>query len=278
MDRIATELVNRGHNITILVARHYEDKLLSRHRREGYQFESFTPFVSQEIEQEILENMTRASLRGKYMEFVLEIPGSEHEQNLVLECRTLLGDKELMTRLRNSNFDLAVVDMNHACPVVQYLRKTMGTPYVAMSYILTIPNAVCLGNRWPFNPSYMPEMMSAFDHMMSFQERLINTGWSLFFTGLMNMFGNAYDDIRQDYGITDTTQFYDDAEFFLINSHFSLDFPKPTLPNTVMIGGVTTEPGQSLDTVSTKIERPSSMSNYPIKRIAQNVRYSSWNA
>ena len=251
MDSIATELVNRGHNITMLVPRHYKDKLSSRHREEGYHFESFTPFVSHDILQNFLQNMTRESLKGKYTEWIRTVPGSEFEQNQVLECRTMLGDKDLMSRLLNSNFDLAVEDMNHLCPVVQYLRKTTGIPYVALSLVLTIPNCVCLANRWPFNPSYMPEILSAYDHVMSFQERLINTRWTLFVTGLMNMLGNSHDELRHDFGIADTTPYYDDAELYLINSHFSLDFPKPTLPNTVMIGGFTTGPGQLLDTVST---------------------------
>ena len=96
----------------------------------------------------------------------------------------------------------------------------------------------------------MPEILSAFDHVMSFQERLINTRWSFSFTVLMKMFGNSYDDLRHDFSIADVTAFYDDAELFLINSHFSLDFPKPTLPNTVMVGGLTTGPGKLLHKVS----------------------------
>ena len=96
----------------------------------------------------------------------------------------------------------------------------------------------------------MPEMMSAFDHRMSFKERLINTGWTLFFLGLMSMFSNPYEKLRHDFDIADATPFYDDSELFLVNTHFSLDFPKPILPGTVMVGGLTTRPSQILDTVS----------------------------
>ena len=48
-----------------------------------------------------------------------ELIGSDYEKNQVLECRTLFDDDDLMTKLRNSNFDLAVEDMGHLCPVVQ---------------------------------------------------------------------------------------------------------------------------------------------------------------
>ena len=125
----------------------------------------------------------------------------------------------------------------------------MSIPYVAIPLTL-IPSMSWLDNGWPFNPSYMSEILTAFDHVMSFQERLINTGCALFFTGIVKIVGNSYDELRHNFGIADTTQSYDDAEHFLINSHFSLDFPKPTLPNTVMVGGLTTGPERLFDKVS----------------------------
>ena len=255
MKNIALEMVNRGHNITMLVPSYYKEiyKSSSPHGEEleRYHFEVFTPFNSQESLHELLRNITSAGLRSKYAEWIINhYIGSDFANNHMLECRGILGDKDLMSRLRNSKFDLAMEDMNHLCPIVQYLRKNMGIPYVAMSFLLTVPASASLANRWPFNPSYMPEMMSASDHVMSFQERLINTGWTLFFMNMLTMLNKAFIKLRHDFGITDTTPFYDDAELFLINSHFSLDFPKPTLPNTVMVGGLSAGPGQLLDSVS----------------------------
>ena len=244
MNSIATEMVNRGHNITMLVSSQYKENLSSLHGQDRYHFEVFKPSVFQESLHELWKNGTSAALGGKYTEWIMtNVIGSDFENKLMLECRNMLGDKGLMSRLRNSNFDLAVEDMNHRCPIVQYLRKNIGLPYVALALLLP-PSSTNLANRWPFNPSYMPEMFSTFDHVMSFQERLINTGWTLFFIGLVSMFSNPYEELRHDFDITDTTIFYDDAELFLINSHFSLDFPRPTLPNTVMVGGLTSGPGQ----------------------------------
>ena len=213
MNTIATEMVNRGHNITMLVSSHYKENLSSLHGKERFHSEVFTPFISQESLNELLKNMTSAGLNGNYTEWIMaDFFGSDFQNNQMLECRSVLGDSDLMSRLRNSKFDLAVEDMNHFCPIVQYLRKNMGIPYIAMSLLLTIPASASVTNRWPLNPSYMPEMTSALDHMMSFKERLMNTGWTLFFIGLMNTFSNPYEKLRHDFGIADTTIFYDDAE------------------------------------------------------------------
>ena len=197
------------------------------------------------------QNMTRAGLKGKYMEWLIEFIGGDYDRKQVLECRTMFGDDDLMSRLRTSSFDLAIEDFTHFCPIVQYLRKNMEIPFVAISLLSAIPSVACVINRWPFNPSYMPEMFTVLNHTMSFQERLFNTGWTLFEISVAKMIGNSYDGLRHDFGIADTTPFYDGAELYLINSHFSLDFPKPTLPNTVMVGGLTTRSGQLLDKVST---------------------------
>ena len=249
MNSIATEMVTRGHNITMLVPSHYRD-IYKSSIQEHYHFEVFTPFISQKCLHELMKNITSAGLNGNYTEWMMTyFIGGDYENKQMLECQSLIGDTNLMSRLHNSKFDLAVEDMI-LCPTVQYLRKVMGIPYVVMSPLLTIPSSVSLANRWPLNPSYMPEMMSAFGHRMTFQERLINTGWTLFFIGLMKMFSNPFEKLRHGFGIADTTPFYDDAELFLINSHFSLDFPKPTLPSTVMVGGLTTGPSKTLNTVS----------------------------
>ena len=250
MNAMATEMVVRGHNITMLVSSHYKETLSSVHGNERYHFEVFKPSISLESRREYLKNMTNAGLKGKYTEWLIKMFRSDHVRSKSIEYRMMLSDKDLMSRLRDSNFDLAVADISHLCPTVQYLRKHMGIPFVATSCTLTISGGKSLGNRLPFNPSYIPEALTAFDHVMSFQERLINTGWALFITGVRICFSNSFEELRHEFDIADTTHYYDDAELFLINSHFSLDFPKPTLPSTIMVGGLTTGPSQTLDTVS----------------------------
>ena len=250
MHNIATEMVNRGHNITMLVRDSYKENLSILHGNERYHFESFTTIITQETQDEMYQNMTRAGLKGKYMEWLIEFIGGDYDRKQVLECRTMFGDDDLMSRLRTSSFDLAIEDFTHFCPIVQYLRKNMEIPFVAISLLSAIPSVACVINRWPFNPSQMPEMFTVLNHTMSFQERLFNTGWTLFAISVAKMIGNSYDGLRHDFGIADTTPFYDGAELYLINSHFSLDFPKPNLPNTVMVGGLTTRSGQVLDKVS----------------------------
>ena len=57
MNTIATEMVNRGHNITMLVSSHYKENLSSLHGKERFHSEVFTPFISQESLNELLKNI-----------------------------------------------------------------------------------------------------------------------------------------------------------------------------------------------------------------------------
>ena len=249
MNSIAAEMANRGHNITMLVATHYTEKLSTLHGGERFHFETFTPVIPREYLVESLKNMTNAGLKGKFFEWLIATLGSDFEKQQVLECRNLLENEDLMSTIRNAKFDLALFDTSNMCPVVQYLRKEVRIPFVAVSAILNTFSGISFANRWPFNPAYMPDLTTGFDHVMSFQERLTNAALTLFFSGLLSLSANAYDELRSDFGIADTTQFYEDAELFLVNGNFALEFPKPSLPNTVMVGGLTTKPAQSLNTV-----------------------------
>ena len=71
-----------------------------------------------------------------------------------------------MSTIRNTKFDLALVDANSMCPVVQYLCKEVGIPFVAVSAILNTFSGISFANRWPFNPAYMQDFSSGFDHVM----------------------------------------------------------------------------------------------------------------
>lgn len=243
---VAKEMVARGHNVTILVDDKFLEQILSKEDSKLFHFVSFKPEFTMEEHKEILRTLTDAGLRGEYIQWLMDLIKSGHMERQVTECHNIMGDMDVMSRLRNSNFDLAVVDSAQLCPLVQYLGK----PYVALHPVLTIASAVLFHNRVPFYPSYIPEFGSALDHRMTLADRFKNAAYMIFFNGLMATFGSPFDEIRIQYGLSDKPLQYADAEMWLIQTHFALDFPRPLLPNTVTIGGLTTSPAKPLDDVS----------------------------
>ncbi|XP_072022368.1 UDP-glucuronosyltransferase 2A3-like [Amphiura filiformis] len=121
----------------------------------------------------------------------------------------------------------------------------MGVPYVGVSAIMAIPFLSQLTSRTPANPAYIPEITTGSDHVMSFSERVIHFSTCLLYLVLFNLVVDPTKELRAQHGL-DSSIFCEDAELFLINTHFALDFPRPLLPNTRTVGGLTTGPGRPL--------------------------------
>ena len=111
--------------------------------------------------------MTNAGLENRYVAWLMEDLIPKYVPLQVKECQSILSDENLMTRLQNSEFDLTVTDVTFQCPIVQYLKKEIGIPFVGVSpVLLPLASPSYFANRVPFNPSYMAEFSTAYDHIM----------------------------------------------------------------------------------------------------------------
>ena len=249
--RISNELITRGHNVTFLVDNKFEESVKADGVKEGFNVEIFQSPITYNEFKELLENITSASLKGKYIEFTMEMQKMNYTRNQVDECSNMLGDGRLVSRIKESKFDLALTDPSSFCPFVQYLKL----PYVLISPAEFQTSMMSLENRIPFNPSYMPECTTALDHRMTFTERLKNTAYSVFFSWLLVAFGNHYQEVIEKYNLSGSSfqVLLAGAEMWLINIDFVLSFPKPVLPNMALVGGLTTRPKNTLNTVSCHI-------------------------
>ncbi|XP_072036741.1 UDP-glucuronosyltransferase 2A2-like [Amphiura filiformis] len=242
MLNVAKELLHREHNVTMLVADRHEHQIAtSKNPTEGaIHFIFFPSLFTLDEYIELMTNMTAAGLSGKYVEMVMGV--FTFVESFNEECgNSVLANPKILSTLRDSNFDLSIADMS-GCIIYQYLYKYMGIPYVALSAVLTIPHLALFVNRTPLNPTYIPEASSGFDHAMSFPQRVKNVGISLLVTVIFHVRPDPYREVSQ-HGLT---IFSEDAELILINTNFVLDFPRPFLPNTKAVGGLTVGPGRPL--------------------------------
>ena len=244
---IAAELVNRGHSVTMVVQDRDEEQLRAAGEDKLFNFEFHRSNFTQEEFDYLLQNITDAGLKGKYMEHMVSLMGTGHMEKIASECDNLIGDVELVSRLRHSNFDVAIIDGSDQCPILQFL----GGPYVVLLPSCSTVSPILFANRMPFNPSYVPEMVTGYDHRMSFVGRLKNTANAMFFAGFFKAFGSSLEELKARYErLSDVSLFFTNADLWLINTHFVLDFPRPLLPNTVTVGGLTTKDARPLAQVS----------------------------
>ena len=157
----------------------------------------------------------------------------------------MLDDENMVKRLKDAQYDLVLTD-----PAVP--------PGVLLAKYLKLP--LVLNVRWipigdghfaiaPSPLSYIPVTGSGLTDKMNFMQRIKN----LLFYGII-LFQNKfmvwpiYDVACSKYieGECDIISMLQDADIWLFRSDFVFDFPRPTMPNVIYIGGFQCKPAQPL--------------------------------
>ncbi|CAL8307310.1 UDP-glucuronosyltransferase 1-5-like [Gadus morhua] len=157
----------------------------------------------------------------------------------------IFEDPRLLQSLSEAQYDLVLTDPSIAFGVV--LAKYLKLPTVLNVRWITSGDGHSIIAPSPL--SYIPVPGSGLTDNMSFTERIKN----LFFHGLIVfqevfMIGPHYEAICAKYieGGCDTSSLLQEADIWLFRSDFVFDFPRPTMPNVVYIGGFQCKPAQPL--------------------------------
>ncbi|XP_078116838.1 2-hydroxyacylsphingosine 1-beta-galactosyltransferase [Sander vitreus] len=159
-------------------------------------------------------------------------------------CDAVVGSVEVMTRLKEAKFDLLLVDPNEMCGFV--IAHILGVKYAVFSTGLWYPAEA--GAPAPL--SYVPEFNSLLTDRMSLVQRIANTA-----VYLVQRFGvryialPKYDRIMKKHGVKPQVAMSDlvqGSRLWMLCTDLALEFPRPTLPHVVYIGGILTKPPNPL--------------------------------
>ncbi|KAK7869407.1 hypothetical protein R5R35_000703 [Gryllus longicercus] len=157
-------------------------------------------------------------------------------------CRGNLADPKLKTLIHSKEkFDLVLLEAFFSDCLIGFAHR-FNAPVVQLSAFV---GAVWMGD-WVGNPSppaYVPDPFLDFSDRMSFKQRLVNTA-----LGVLERAGRAYYylpgmDAAMREGFEDPDMPYiADIErrtsVVLVNSHFSVSYPRPAVPAYVQVGGL----------------------------------------
>ncbi|KAM7398173.1 hypothetical protein PAMA_006187 [Pampus argenteus] len=157
----------------------------------------------------------------------------------------IFDDKHLVKRLMDSQYDLVLTD-----PAI--------APGVVLAKYLNLP--MVLNVRWitsgeghsaiaPSPLSYIPVPGSGLTDKMNFFQRVKNMlFYSIIVFQQKFMVGPSYDAICDKYieGGCDIISLLQEADIWLFRSDFVFEFPRPTMPNVIYIGGFQCKPPQPL--------------------------------
>lgn len=165
-----------------------------------------------------------------------------------LTCEMLekmFGDPDLMQRLRDEKFDLVLTD-----PAIS--GGIMVARYLNLPLVLNV-RWICSGEGHfaiaPSPLSYIPVPGSGLSDVMTFPQRVKN----ILFYGLIHfqdMFvvGPHYKNLCSKYfdAECDVLAYTQAADIWLMRLDFVFDFPRPTMPNVVYMGGFQCKPSKPL--------------------------------
>ncbi|XP_063241503.1 UDP-glucosyltransferase 2-like [Bacillus rossius redtenbacheri] len=156
-------------------------------------------------------------------------------------CRRALDHINVQALLRSSaGYDLVVTEIFGSECAVGFARR-FGAPLVHVISSVALPwTHARIGN--PDHPAYVPSYFLPYTHRMDFFQRLANTVLGAYFRA-GNYFYNERPTsalMRRYFGedVPSVEELVANSSLVLVNSHFSINWPRPAVPAFVEVGGM----------------------------------------
>lgn len=174
----------------------------------------------------------------------------------------------------DEKFDLLVTEMFNTDCFLAFAHK-FKIPIIGFSTCVFMPwTPGRVGN--PDNPAYIPTHFAISSDKMKFEERFINTFWNIFhklhYPFLMD--APAHRIAKRHFGesLPALSELARNTSLIFVNSHFSLNGPRPLVPGVIEVAGIHIKPPKPLPKVSSRISRATI---FPARlNVITNFRYS----
>ena len=160
-------------------------------------------------------------------------------------CVSIMKDSEAMVRLADLKFDFAILDGMPSSMCMAALPYKLGIPFgVVLIGMTTLTSGV------PLPPSFVPSNAFGLSHEMTFIERISNTA-----VFALDNIGQALVLWKQSWIVSEFVpekpyisliELYRKASLLLYDTHVAIDYPRPSLPHVIPMGGMITRPAKPL--------------------------------
>ncbi|XP_041848037.1 UDP-glucuronosyltransferase 1A1-like [Melanotaenia boesemani] len=234
---IAQEMGRRGHQVTVVIPE------FSMRMGPGKHYNTITfPVPYDQAVIDHLMSLNKDTLK-KSTEPFLERIQSKFSQfqrifNFIhITVEKLLFNTSLISHLEQQNFDAVLTDP--MIPAGSLIARKLGIPTINL--LRGIPCGLDLtAAGCPAPSSYVPRFFTGYTDKMNYKERIINTLVSLveplFCRLLYWKFDNiAYQFLEEEVGIAEVLS---ESDIWLQRIDFTLEFPRPLMPNIILVGGI----------------------------------------
>lgn len=233
---VIQQLQQRGHDIVVLAPE------ASVHIREGafYTLKTYpVPFRREDIVASFTDAGHHAFEKKPFLQRLIKAYKKVKEDSALLlsGCSHLLHNKELMTSLAASSFDVVLTDPFLPCgPIV--------ARYLALPVVFFLNALPCSldsqGTQCPSPPSYVPRSLSFNSDRMTFLQRVKNMLIALTENFMCNVVYSPYGQLASEVLQKDVTvqDLMSSASIWLFRTDFVTFTSRPIMPNMVFIGGI----------------------------------------
>ncbi|XP_019640626.1 PREDICTED: UDP-glucuronosyltransferase 2C1-like [Branchiostoma belcheri] len=235
--KIGRALLDRGHVVTVVVS----EGMAANQRAEwpDFQFETFQDRGTHARLKALQDNafsaagkLSRHEERGVFFAMFGEL--REH-------CALLLGDRTLLARLRASPYSVVISDPIFPCGAILSAYIDFRVPHISVMR----GDPLFLDEKAtgvPIPPSYVPFLATDFTDDMTFVQRLQNAVWYTVVPVIARRDASRlYDELVRAYvGGEETIQSVTSRTdlWFYQTDYLLQDFPRPSMPNMVQVGGL----------------------------------------
>ncbi|XP_020612276.1 UDP-glucuronosyltransferase 2B33-like [Orbicella faveolata] len=160
-------------------------------------------------------------------------------------CDEMLNDSELIREI--SHADAVVGELIYLCSSL--VADKLSLPHVLISAsTLSSPTAVALG--LPSPPSYVPQWGTSLTHELKFVDRMKNVlQWMLTYYFYIYDFCPLFNEVKTRHNITPDKPIQETlgrVDMIIGQMDFTLEYPRPLLPNTKVVGPFLPSPAKPL--------------------------------
>ncbi|XP_023191363.1 UDP-glucuronosyltransferase 1-1-like [Xiphophorus maculatus] len=152
-------------------------------------------------------------------------------------AESLLFNSSLISHLAQQNFDAVLTDP--VVPTGLLIAHKLGIPTINL--LRGVPCSLDMkASGCPSPPSFVPRFFTGFTDRMSFKERLINTLVALLEPLFCRLMYWHFDQIAYDFleEKVSVAELFAESAIWLLRIDFTLEFPRPLMPNVVLVGGI----------------------------------------
>ncbi|XP_029003330.1 UDP-glucuronosyltransferase 1-6-like isoform X2 [Betta splendens] len=230
---IAEEMGRRGHKVTVVIPE------ISLTLGPGKHYDTVTfpvPYDKAHLDFVMCTYRTKVveltQLKAQFLHLQQKLLPLYH-----MTAESLLFNASLISHLEQQGFDALLTDP--IIPTGTIVARKLGLPTINL--LRSIPCSLDMRSAGcPSPPSYVPRFFTSYTDKMNFKQRLLNTVVSFLEPLMCQLLYWQFDNMAHQFlgDEVSTAQMLSDTDIWLLRFDFTLDFPRPLMPNFIIVGGI----------------------------------------